>query len=75
MQKLPRISGKELIRILSKIGFNPVRQKGSHVILVKNTNSGKISTVVPLHREIDCGTLLNIIRQAKLSKEEFFNLL
>ncbi|MBI5392901.1 type II toxin-antitoxin system HicA family toxin [Candidatus Woesearchaeota archaeon] len=47
MTKLPRISGKELIKILSKRGFQPIRQKGSHVFLLKETEEGKITTVVP----------------------------
>lgn len=75
MQKLPRLSGKEVIKILSKIGFMPVRQKGSHVILKKENEFGKKALVVPLHKEIDRGTLLEIIRQADLKKEEFLNLI
>lgn len=53
MQKLPRISGKEVIKILSKIGFAPARQKGSHIILIKQTEEGKRAVVVPNHKEID----------------------
>lgn len=75
MQKLPRISGKEVIKILSKIGFIPARQKGSHVILKKETKEGTKTTVVPLHDEVDRGTLLEIIRQTGLKKEEFLELL
>ena len=73
--KLPRISGKEVIKILSKVGFVAIRQKGSHVIMVKETEEGKKSTVIPLHKEIDKGTLLEIIRQAGLKREEFIKLL
>ena len=75
MPKLPRISGKKVIKILLKVGFQVERQKGSHVILVKKTPEGKRSTVVPLHKEIDKGTLLEIIRQAGLNREKFFALL
>ncbi len=75
MQKLPRLSGKELIKILSKIGFKPIRQKGSHIILIKEDLSGKKSTVVPMHAEIDKGTLLEIIRQTGLNREQFMDLL
>lgn len=75
MQKLPRLSGKSVIKILSKIGFMPVRQKGSHVILRKETGSEKKAVVVPLHKEIDRGTLLEIIRQAGLKKGEFLKLI
>lgn len=75
MQKLPRISGKDVIKILAKIGFIPVRQRGSHIILTKQTEQGKKAVVVPNHKEIDRGTLLEIIRQAGLRKEEFLKLI
>jgi predicted RNA binding protein YcfA (HicA-like mRNA interferase family) len=71
MTKLPRLSGYEIIKILSKYGFHKTRQKGSHVMLVKELKSGKIGCVVPLHDEIESGTLLGILKQAKISKEEF----
>jgi predicted RNA binding protein YcfA (HicA-like mRNA interferase family) len=74
MTKLPRLSGKEVIKTLSKTGFIAVRQKGSHVIMKKTTQDGIITTVVPNHKEIDKGTLLEIIRQCKLSREEFLKL-
>ena len=73
--KLPRVSGKEVIKALSKVGFISVRQKGSHVIMRKETTEGTIALVVPLHREIDRGTLLEIIRQSKLTKEDFLELI
>jgi len=69
--KLPRLSGREVIKALSSFGFSRARQKGSHVILVKSTDSRKKAVVVPDHAEIDKGTLLEIIRQAGLTKEEF----
>lgn len=73
--KLPRLSGKEIIKALSKVGFVPIRQRGSHVILIKENSEGKKSTVVPLHSEVDKGTLLEIIRQSGLKREEFMQLL
>ena len=75
MQKLPNLSGKEVLKILTKAGFTAARQKGSHVILKKQTKEGTKVTVVPLHKEIDRGTLLEIIRQAGLKKEEFLRLI
>ncbi len=71
MQKLPRLSGREVIKILTKRGFLPVRQKGSHIILKKDSKA----VVVPNHNEIDRGTLLEIIRQAGMKKEEFLKLI
>lgn len=75
MAKLPRLSGKEVIKALKKSGFVEARQRGSHVIMIKETSTGKIPTVVPQHKEIDTGTLLEIIRQCKMTREEFLNLL
>ncbi len=75
MQKLPRLSGKKVVKALSKIGFIAARQKGSHVIMKKQIDSGVKTTVVTLHKEVDRGTLLEIIRQAGLKKEEFLKLI
>ncbi len=74
MPKLPRVSGSEVIKVLAKLGFVAVRQKGSHVILRKETPDKTIVTVVPLHNEVDRGTLLEIIRQAGMSKDDFVKL-
>lgn len=73
--KLPRLSGKEVIKALSKTGFVAIRQKGSHVILKRETTEGIITTVVPNHKEIDKGTLLEILRQCKLKREDFIKLI
>lgn len=75
MTKLPRLSGKEVIKALTKAGFVAKRQRGSHVFMVKETPQNRIPLVVPMHSEIDTGTLLEIIRQSKLSREEFLSLL
>ena len=75
MPKLPRLSGREVIMILSKVGFEIARQKGSHIIMKKETSEEKIATVVPNHKEVDRGTLLEIIRQAKLTRKKFMELL
>jgi len=74
MTRLPILSGSDLVKILSKAGFQFVRQKGSHIILVKFTESKKRAVVVPNHKEIDRGTLSEIIRQAGLTKDEFLKL-
>jgi predicted RNA binding protein YcfA (HicA-like mRNA interferase family) len=75
MQRLPVLSGREVIKLLAKVGFEPKRRKGSHVILVKETREGKKAVVVPDHKEIDKGTLVEIIRQAGLKRDEFLRLL
>jgi predicted RNA binding protein YcfA (HicA-like mRNA interferase family) len=57
MPKLPRISSKEAIRTLERLGFYQIRQTGSHVIMKKQTINGEIGCVVPLHPELKVGTL------------------
>lgn len=71
MPKLSRVSGEEAIRALEKLGFIRVRQRGSHVVLRKNTSEGVIGCVVPLHRELAIGTLRGILRQAQVPPDEF----
>ena len=72
MSQLKKISGKECIKILcNKFGFLIVRQRGSHVILKKETSLGKVGTVVPMHKELKLGTLRNALKLAKVAEEEF----
>lgn len=72
MSKLPRLSGIEIIKILTKeFDFYVVRQKGSHVILRKFVNGRKIVTVVPMHKEVKMGTLLGILELGGIRREEF----
>ena len=71
MPELRRVSGQDAIRALEGLGFEQVRQRGSHVILKKWTPEGEIGCVVPLHRELAIGTLRGILKQAGVSPEEF----
>lgn len=72
--KLPIVSATKVIKALSRAGFTMTRQSGSHVIMVKYDNE-KITVVVPNHNELAKGTLLSIISQSQMSKEEFIRLL
>ncbi len=74
MPKLPNISGKELVQILRKIGYEVDHQTGSHMILRQNKEPYRRLTI-PNHTEIAKGTLLAIIKEAGLNREEFFDLL
>jgi predicted RNA binding protein YcfA (HicA-like mRNA interferase family) len=68
MPKLPRISGVEVIKILTKFfGFRTLRQRGSHVTLTNDL----VFLTVPLHKELDRGTLLSILRDAGIPRSEF----
>lgn len=72
MPKLSNVSSSKVVKIALKLGFFVSRQKGSHIIL-KN-NSGKL-LVIPNHKKLKIGTLLQIIKVLDLSKEEFEKLL
>ncbi len=74
MLKLKKTSGKECIKILcNKFGFKIVRQRGSHIVLKKETQEGNIGTVVPNHKELKVGTIKSILELAKVKEEEFAN--
>ena len=67
MPKLPRLSGAETVRVLERLGFAVVRQRGSHIVMRR----GGSGCVVPNHRELKIGTLAGVLRQAGVSAEEF----
>ncbi|MBI4159054.1 type II toxin-antitoxin system HicA family toxin [Candidatus Woesearchaeota archaeon] len=69
---LKKISGEECVKILcNKFGFKIKRQKGSHIILRKETSEGAIGTVAPNHKELKIGTLKGVLELAKIKEEEF----
>ena len=74
MSALPRISGREAVAALRKLGYEFDRQRGSHMLLRQNDPPFR-RLVVPDHREVAKGTLRSIIRQAGLTVEEFVLLL
>ncbi|MCX5670653.1 MAG: type II toxin-antitoxin system HicA family toxin [Planctomycetota bacterium] len=67
MPKLPRISGRQAIDVLERLGFRQVRQRGSHVVLRR----GAGGCVIPLHMELAVGTLRGALRQAGITPEQF----
>ncbi|MEK6922484.1 MAG: type II toxin-antitoxin system HicA family toxin [Nanoarchaeota archaeon] len=72
MPKLKKISGKDCVKILcNKFGFSIARQRGSHIVLKKETESGKVGTVVPNHKELKIGTLKNVLKLAKIEERDF----
>jgi predicted RNA binding protein YcfA (HicA-like mRNA interferase family) len=68
---LPSTSWRKVVKALTKAGFETVSQKGSHIFLT----DGKHKLTVPRHDPIKKGTLLAIIQQAGLTKEEFIKLI
>jgi predicted RNA binding protein YcfA (HicA-like mRNA interferase family) len=71
MQKLPVLSGGEVVKIFERLGWGVARQRGSHIILVREGNIATLS--VPNHREVARGTLRSLIARAGLTVEEFLS--
>jgi predicted RNA binding protein YcfA (HicA-like mRNA interferase family) len=64
MPKLRRLAGRDLLAILQGFGFQQVSQRGSHVKLVREVAEARQVLTIPLHAELDPGTLRAIFRQA-----------
>lgn len=65
MPQLRILNGREVMRIFSRFGFEAISQRGSHVKLRRILPDGTKQTLtIPLHRELDAGTLRAIFRQA-----------
>jgi len=71
---LPSVSGREVVKALTKAGYEQDRQRGSHIIL-RQVAAPHRRIVVPDHNEVARGTLRAIIRQAGLTVDEFKALL
>jgi predicted RNA binding protein YcfA (HicA-like mRNA interferase family) len=74
MPKLPVVSGKEVVKALTKTGYEVDHQKGNHVTLRRIEYPHRRVTV-PMHKEIAKGTLKAILTEAGLSVDEFIELL
>jgi predicted RNA binding protein YcfA (HicA-like mRNA interferase family) len=73
--QLPSVTPREVIHALERGGFVVQRQQGSHAQL-KHVNNATRRATVPIHPgSIKKGTLHGILKQSKLSTEEFLTLL
>lgn len=75
MTKVPSLGYEKVIVALQRDGWVVVRQKGSHIRLQKHTRSEILKLTVPAHRPIKRSTLAHILKQARLTVEEFEALL
>ncbi|MDP3013099.1 MAG: type II toxin-antitoxin system HicA family toxin [Candidatus Subteraquimicrobiales bacterium] len=75
--KLPQISSNSLIKKFKHIGYKeaPFQGKGSHVALYKDNSGDKILVIIPKRDPIPIGTLLSIMKQARMDREEFYSFL
>ncbi len=69
MASFPVLSGNEVVRVFESFGWRVARQRGSHIIMIKE---GEIITLsIPNHKEVAKGTLRSLIRSANLTVDEF----
>lgn len=75
MNKLPQVSSKEIVGVLFRLGFQFKSQKGSHMKFIKKHSYGKEVIVVPNHKILRQGTLVNILRKLNLGAEKLKELI
>jgi predicted RNA binding protein YcfA (HicA-like mRNA interferase family) len=73
MGKLGNISGRDAAKAFQRVGWNPIGQVGSHLVLVKE--GVRVNLSVPQHKELSLGTLRALIRNAGMTVDEFLALL
>jgi predicted RNA binding protein YcfA (HicA-like mRNA interferase family) len=71
MTKVPSLPFDKVIKAMQRTGWVVVRQRGSHIRLQKHTTEETLKIIVPAHRPIKRSTLSHILKQAKISVEEF----
>ena len=74
MPKLPQVSGSDVLGLLQSLGYEVVRQRGSHIRLRKDTPLGEHTITIPAHRVLAKGTLNDTLNRISLwnniSKED-----
>jgi predicted RNA binding protein YcfA (HicA-like mRNA interferase family) len=73
MPALPIMSGRKAVRAFAKLGWQIARQRGSHIIMVREGENVTLS--IPDHKEVARGTLRSLIRAAGITVNEFVRLL
>lgn len=73
MTRLPQVSGKSCVKALERVGFHVDRQKGSHVVLLRDNPKARV--VVPMHKALKKGTLHQILMDSNLKPQDFLKLL
>lgn len=71
MRKIPVLNPHKVVKAFTSLGWQVARQRGSHIILVKEGRNVTLS--VPNHPEVARGTLRTLIARAGLTVEEFLD--
>jgi predicted RNA binding protein YcfA (HicA-like mRNA interferase family) len=69
MASLPSVGRRKVVRAFERLGWQVARQRGSHIILVKEGEMATLS--VPDHKEVAKGTLRSLIRAAGITVDQF----
>ena len=75
MSKVPSLDYDKVIRALQRAGWVVVRQRGSHIRLQKHVGNEVLKIIVPAHKPIKRSTLSHILKQARISLDDFLNYL
>jgi len=73
MRRLPSLPARRVARALEKLGFEPMRTHGSHLIMRRREPYGRVT--VPLHDTVALGTLKAILREGGVTEAEFLEAL
>jgi len=73
--KIPSLPYDRIIRALQRDGWTVVRQRGSHIRLQKRVGDEVLKITIPAHRPVKRSTLAHILKQARLSVDDFLKLL
>ena len=71
MPQLPCLSGRDVVRVFQSFGWSIARQRGSHIVMVKDGEPATLS--IPDHREIAKGTMRSLIHSANLTIDQFLS--
>lgn len=74
MTKVPSLGFEKVIRALQRDGWVVVRRKGSHIRIQKHLHAETLKMTIPRHHPIKRSTLSHILKQARLSVEDFIKL-
>ena len=75
MTKVPSLDYHRIVSALRRAGWVVIRQRGSHIRLQKNLPGESLKLTVPAHRPVKRSTLSHILKQARLTPEEFLAIL
>ncbi len=71
MSKVPSLNYDKVIKALKRDGWVVIRQKGSHIRLQKHIDDETLKIIIPAHKPIKRSTLSHILKQARITVDEF----